>query len=161
MPHPSNNRIDSASRVILASPKAIYQAFLDPEALSSWLPPKGMSARIDVFEPRQGGSYKLTLMYEADHSNPGKTSDHTDVSQGRFLELVPDTKIVLAGQFDSEDPAFAGEMIQTWYLEAVLEGTKVTIVCENVPEGIRKEDHDEGLGSTLENLAQFIEVQTG
>lgn len=157
MAHPASNRIDSASRVIMASPKAIYQAFMDPDILISWLPPKGMSAHIDVFEPREGGAYKLTLTYETDHSNPGKTSDHTDVSQGRFLELVPDTKIVLAGQFDSEDPAFAGEMIQTWYLEAVLEGTKVMIVCEHVPEGIRKEDHDEGLSSTLENLAQFIE----
>ena len=158
MAHPPSNRIDSASRVIAASPKTIYRAFMDPEALSSWLPPKGMSVHMDVFNPREGGAYKMTLRYESDHSNPGKTSDHTDVSQGTFLELVPDTKIVLAGQFDSEDPAFSGEMIQTWYLEAVLEGTKVTIICENVPEGIRKEDHDEGLSSTLENLAQFIEI---
>ncbi|WP_298825527.1 SRPBCC domain-containing protein [uncultured Planococcus sp.] len=158
MAHPPSNRIDSASRVIAATPKAIYQAFMDPEALRSWLPSKGMSAYIDVFDSREGGAYKLTLTYETDHSNPGKTSDHTDVSQGRFLELVPDTKIVLAGQFDSEDPAFTGEMIQTWYLEAVLEGTKVTIVCEHVPEGIRKEDHNDGLASTLENLAQFIEI---
>lgn len=153
----SSNRIDSASRVIMASPKAIYQAFMDPEALGTWLPPKGMSAHIDVFDPREGGAYKMALIYEVDHSNPGKTSAHTDVSQGTFLELVPDTKIVLSVHFDSEDPAFSGEMIQTWYLEAVLEGTKVIIICEHVPEGIRKEDHDEGLGSTLENLAQFIE----
>lgn len=60
-------------------------------------------------------------------------------------------------KFNSEDPAFSGEMIQKWLLEDVSEGTKVTIVCENVPEGIRKEDHDTGLRSTLENLAIFTE----
>jgi len=65
--------------------------------------------------------------------------------------------IVQAVEFQSEDPAFAGEMIMTWTLAAVPEGTKVTIVCENVPEGIRKEDHDIGLRSTLENLAIFTE----
>ncbi|MCH4826295.1 hypothetical protein [Planococcus halocryophilus] len=48
-------------------------------------------------------------------------------------------------------------MIQTWYLETVSEGTRVTLICENVPKGIRKEDHDIGLNSTLENLARFIE----
>lgn len=48
-------------------------------------------------------------------------------------------------------------MVQTWYLEAVAEGTKVTVVCENVPEGVQKIDHDEGLTSTLNNLATFTE----
>ncbi|TWT01534.1 SRPBCC domain-containing protein [Planomicrobium sp. CPCC 101079] len=156
MTNPSSNRIDSTSRVIEATPKAIYQAFMNPEDLAVWLPPEGMSAHVDVFEPHEGGTYKITLTYETDEVHLGKTSENTDVTQGRFLELVPDTKIVLAGQFDSEDEAFSGEMVQTWYLEAVEEGTKVTIICENVPTGIRKEDHDEGMNSTLENLANFM-----
>jgi uncharacterized protein YndB with AHSA1/START domain len=33
-------RIDSASRVIMASPRIIYQAYMNPEALVSWLPPE-------------------------------------------------------------------------------------------------------------------------
>ncbi|WP_010094565.1 SRPBCC domain-containing protein [Ornithinibacillus scapharcae] len=151
------NRIDSASRVILASPQTIYQAFMNPESLVLWLPPKGMSGQIDMFEPRKGGHYCMTLTYELDHSSPGKTSENTDVSKGMFLELVPDKKIAQSVKFDSDNPAFSGEMIQTWYLEAVSEGTKVTIICENVPEGVRKEDHDIGLRSTLENLAIFTE----
>ncbi|MFB5660418.1 SRPBCC domain-containing protein [Alteribacillus sp. HJP-4] len=157
MTNQSSHRIDSASRVIMASPHIIYRAYLNPEALVSWLPPQGMSGHIDIFDPREGGAYRMTLNYEIDHTSPGKTSKNTDVSQGKFLMLIPDTKIVLSVIFDSDDPAFTGEMIQTWYLEAVSEGTKVTIVCENVPVGIRKEDHDTGLTSTLENLAEFTE----
>lgn len=153
----SNGRIDSASRVILASPETIYQAFLNPESLVLWLPPKGMSGHINTFDPRQGGHYSMTLTYELGNSIIGKTSENTDVSQGMFLELVPDKKIVQSVNFDSDDPAFSGEMIQTWYFEAISEGTKITIVCENVPEGVRKADHDEGLISTLENLATFTE----
>lgn len=154
---PNNKRTDFASRVIMTSPQTIYQSFLNPEALVSWLPPKGMSGHIDMFEPREGGTYRVTLTYEIDQSNPGKTSENTDVAQGKFVELVPDKRIVQSVEFDSEDPAFSGEMTQKWLLEAIPEGTKVTIVCENVPEGIRKEDHDTGLRSTLENLANFTE----
>ncbi|GAB3805913.1 SRPBCC family protein [Virgibacillus kimchii] len=154
---PSNKRTDTASRVIMASPQTIYQAFVNPEALISWLPPKGMSGHIDTFDPREGGTYRLTLTYEMDLSSPGKTSVNTDVTQGKFLELIPGKRIVQTVKFDSEDPAFSGEMIQKWLLEAVSEGTNVTIICNNVPERIRKEDHDTGLRSTLENLAAFTE----
>ena len=152
-----NKRRDSASRVIMASPRTIYQAFLNPKSLVSWLPPKGMSGQIDMFEPRKGGTYKVTLTYEMDHSNSGKTSENTDVAQGKFLDLVPNKKIVQSVKFDSEDPSFSSEMIQKWLLEGISGGTKVTIICENVPEGIRKEDHDIGLRSTLKNLAFFTE----
>ncbi|WP_268741775.1 SRPBCC domain-containing protein [Paenibacillus vortex] len=48
-------------------------------------------------------------------------------------------------------------MTMTWTLTALAEGTEVTIVCENVPEGIRQEDHEEGLNSSLHNLAVFTE----
>ena len=35
-------------------------------------------------------------------------------------------------------------------------GTRVIILAEDVPEGIRKEDHDAGLRSSLENLARYL-----
>jgi hypothetical protein len=35
-------------------------------------------------------------------------------------------------------------------------GTKVTILCENVPQGIRPEDNEAGCRSTLEKLAAFL-----
>lgn len=60
--------------------------------------------------------------------------------------------------FDSDDPAFTGAIRMTWKLTPVPDGTEVTIVCENVPDGIRSEDHDAGLRSTLENLAAFAEM---
>lgn len=48
-------------------------------------------------------------------------------------------------------------MTMTWSLAAGPGGTEVTIRCEEVPEGIRNGDHDAGLGSTLSNLAAFVE----
>lgn len=48
-------------------------------------------------------------------------------------------------------------MIVTWALAVVSGSTEVTICCENVPPGIRQDDHDTGLRSTLANLTAFTE----
>lgn len=117
-----------------------------------------MSGRIDEFDARAGGAYRMALTYrDENHPNAGKFSDDTDMVQGRFVELIPNEQIVQLVTFESDDPAFAGEMRMTWSLSAVAGGTAVSITCENVPAGIGKEDHDMGLRSTLENLARFVE----
>ncbi|MFS0647344.1 hypothetical protein [Siminovitchia sp. 179-K 8D1 HS] len=48
-----SNRIRTASRIIKAKPQAVYQAFMDPKALVTWLPPIGMEGRIDAFDARR------------------------------------------------------------------------------------------------------------
>jgi uncharacterized protein YndB with AHSA1/START domain len=151
-------RVDSASRLIQASPQSIYRAYLDPGSLVVWLPPQGMKARIEAFDPREGGRYRIVLTYnDADHAVAGKTSEHANVVVGRFLELAPHERIVQSVEFLSEEAAFAGEMRISWLLAPAPEGTKVTILCEDVPPGIRPEDHETGFRSTLDNLAAFVE----
>jgi uncharacterized protein YndB with AHSA1/START domain len=148
----------TASRIINAPRRTIYRAFLDPEAVVAWLPPDGMMGRIDEFDARDGGSYRMSLSYvEPDHAVRGKTSEHTDTVRGRFVELVPDERIVQQAEFESEDPAFAGSMTIIWTLADVAEGTEVTVRCENAPEGIQPRDHEAGFRSTLQNLAAFTE----
>ncbi len=150
-------RVDSATHVVEAPPHAVYRAFMDPEAWVSWLPPEGMKGRIDAFDFREGGRYRMTLSYlQPGPAAAGKTTEGTDVVEGRFAELRPDERIVQQVEFESDDPAFAGVMTMTWALVAVPGGTEVTIRCEDVPEGIRPEDHAEGLRSTLANLAAFL-----
>jgi uncharacterized protein YndB with AHSA1/START domain len=151
-------RATSVSRIIKAPRRTIYQAFLDPEALVSWLPPDGMKGHIYTFDAREGGGYRMSLTYlGSDQSTRGKTSENTDVVRVRFLELSPDERIVQLVEFESEDPAFAGGMTMTWTLAEVPGGTEVTIRCENEPQGIRPEDHETGMRSSLANLAAFTE----
>ena len=151
-------RTDTASRVIKAQPSAIYQAFINPEAWVAWLPPQGMSGQIQEFDPRPGGLYRMTLTYlDPANAGQGKTSELSDVIRGKFLEFVPDRKIVQGVEFVSDDPGFAEPMTMTWMIEAAPEGSDVTIVAQNVPSGISPEDHQAGMQSTLENLARFTE----
>lgn len=150
-------RTDSAFRIIAAPARRIYRAHLDPEAVASWRPPEGMTAKIHAFDPREGGGYRMSFRYRDKTHSAGKTSEDTDVFEGRFLELVPDEKIVESVVFESDDPAFAGAMRITTTFSAVSVGTKVTIVCEDVPLGIGEGDHQAGMASTLKNLAEFTE----
>lgn len=151
-------RTDTAFRTINAPADAIYAAFVDPGLLLQWLPPAGMSGRIDHFEPRAGGAFRIALTYDDPASaGRGKTTADTDVVEGRFVELAPGERVVQAVTFRSDDPQFAGEMTATWSFRSEVGGTKVTVVCTGVPPGVRKEDHDVGLRSSLENLARLVE----
>ncbi|WP_245656842.1 SRPBCC family protein [Sphingomonas asaccharolytica] len=150
-------RIDSASRIIHATPEAIYDAFIDPDAQARWLPPTGMTGKFDRFEPWPGGRYRLTLTFTGEHVTAGKSSADADTVEGQLVELIPGERIVQTADFESDDPAFAGTMTMTWSLRPVPGGTEVTIEAFDVPPGISAEDHAQGMASTLANLAAFLE----
>jgi uncharacterized protein YndB with AHSA1/START domain len=146
------------SRVIRAPRPAIYRACLEPDALAAWRVPDGMTARVHAFDPRQGGTYRMSLTYtDPAHSPGGKTSDDTDTFQGTFVELVPDEKVVELIDFESPDPAFAGQMKMTTSLADAEHGTEVTVLCEDIPPGIRPEDNELGCRMALQNLAKLVE----
>ncbi|MGH8947161.1 MAG: SRPBCC family protein [Acidimicrobiia bacterium] len=150
-------RMDRASRLVAAPPERVYAALVDPEALSEWLPPRGMVGRFELFDPRAGGQYRLVLTYADASASPGKATADSDIVEGRFVDLVPGVRVVQAGDFVSDDPAYAGTMTMTWDLTPVEEGTLVDITAADVPVGISAEDHAAGLASSLENLANYLE----
>lgn len=151
-------RVDKVFRTIAAPSSEIYQTILNPEALVKWLPPTGMTGQIDAYEPRESGDFQVTLAYVGEeYAHAGKTADNKDVMKGTFLKLVPNQQIVWGGKFESEDVTLQEPMSMTWQLDAVsAETTKVTLMAENVPETIKKQDHEDGLNSTLENLEAYL-----
>src|SRR5262245_40865850 len=107
-------RTDIATRLIAAPPDAVYAALVDPDALTSWLPPDGMTATMQRYDARPGGSYRMILRYADASGAPGKTTADADVVEARFVELVPGERVVQAVDFVSDDPAFHGTMTITW-----------------------------------------------
>ena len=89
-------RTDTAVRVIKAAPDRVYAALTDPDALSVWLPPTGMTGRFERFDLREGGSYRLVLPYEDTLDSRGKATADTDVVEARFLDLAPGKRVVQA-----------------------------------------------------------------
>jgi uncharacterized protein YndB with AHSA1/START domain len=149
------SRTDTAFRTIRATPAALYQALVTAKALEQWMPPSGMSGEMVEFDPRPGGGYRMILRYD-DTTIEGKSGGNEDIAEARFLELVPDQRIVQSVDFVSDDPQFAGTMTMSTLLTSLGDETEVRFIAENVPVGISAEDHAEGMNSSLENLATFV-----
>lgn len=146
------------SRIIKAGPEALYEAFMDPAVLISWLPPAEMTGKLHEFDGRVGGGYRISLYYPPDErSFRGKTSDKEDMVNVRFVELVPARRIVEAVSFVTTDPALLGEMTIVVTFERVPGGTEITFLCKNLPPGLRAEDNDAGSRLSLEQLARRFE----
>ena len=139
-----------------ASVDRAFAALVDRDALEVWLPPAGMVASFERFDPVTGGSYRLVLTYEDPEASAGKTSATSDVVEARYVEVVPGERVVQAIDFVADDPAFAGTMTMTWSVRATDGGTMVEIVADDVPAGISAEDHAAGLASSLDNLASYL-----
>jgi uncharacterized protein YndB with AHSA1/START domain len=102
--------------------------------------------------------FHRSLFYPPDErAFRGKTSDSEDMVNVRFVELAPLRRIVEAVSFVTTDPAFVGEMTMMATFEEVSGGTEVTMVCENLPPGLRAEDNEAGSRVSLEQLARRFE----
>src|SRR5918911_572193 len=138
-------RID---RWLDASPERVYATLIDPSAVGRWRVPEGMTAEVHEFEPRVGGSVRVSLTYE-DASGIGKTSARTDTYTGRFLELVPHRRVVEVDEFETDDPALRGAMTMTFELTPERGGTRLVGTHEGVPAAVSEEDNEAGWRSSL------------
>jgi uncharacterized protein YndB with AHSA1/START domain len=146
------------SKLIKASPEAVYDAFMDPAILVQWLPPADMTGKLHAFDPRVGGGYQISLFYPPDeHQFRGKTSDEEDRVNVRFVDLQPARRILEAVTFDSPDPAFAGEMTIDITFAPAPGGTEVAFTFTNLPRGVRPEDNEAGTRLSLDQLARRFE----
>jgi uncharacterized protein YndB with AHSA1/START domain len=156
--NPPKGASTRTSRLIRAPCGALYRAFLDPAAVAVWLAPGKMTGVVHHFDARVGGEYSMSLFYPPDGKVfRGKTAEREDRFTARFIELVPQSRIVQAVSFHSSDPALAGEMTMVVTFEPEDGGTEVTVVCRDIPPGIRPEDNEAGSRMTLEKLARFVE----
>ncbi len=146
------------ARHVRARRHEVYKALVDRDLVAVWLAPGSMRCVIHEFEPREGGRIRMSLIYEHSADGPGgKTTEDTDTFHGHFVRLVPDERVVQLVEFESRQPGMSGQMRVTWELADAAEGTNVTVVCEDIPRGIRLEDNEAGSASSLEKLAQLVE----
>jgi uncharacterized protein YndB with AHSA1/START domain len=145
----------------IAAPRAlVYRALLDPLAIARWKVPDGMSAQVHEFDPREGGSIRISLTYDQ-LSATGKTTPHTDTYHGRFVRLVPDHQVVEVDEFETNDPALQGEMTSTITLADADGGTDLHAVHEGLPPGVSAKDNETGWRMALEKLADLVESDPG
>ena len=137
-------------RVFTARPDKIYRAFVEPDALSSWLPPNGFTCTVHEFNPTVGGRHRISFR--------NFTTGASHSFGGVYQELVPGERLVYTDSFD-DDPGLPGEMTVTVSLTAVSIGTDVTIVQQGIPDIIPREACYLGWQESLRKLAKLVEPE--
>ena len=140
------------------APRAIvYRALLDARAVATWTVPTGMTSHVHAFDAREGGSFRISLTYDAP-TGTGKTTAHTDTYHGRFVKLVTNEQVVEVVEFETSNAAMRGEMTVTFTLTEAGGGTDVLAVHDNLPPGVSPADNETGWRMALDKLAAFVEA---
>lgn len=136
-------------RVLATAPEKVYRAFLEADAMAKWLPPNGFACTVHHFEPRVGGSFKMSFR--------NFTTGHSHSFGGEYRELVPNERLHYTDRFD--DPNLPGELHVTVTLKKVSVGTELNVVQEGIPDVIPVEACYLGWQQSLENLAKLVEPE--
>jgi uncharacterized protein YndB with AHSA1/START domain len=153
----STTRVEQYVR---AGRSAVYRALLDAGAIAQWRVPDGMTSIVHEFSPFEGGSFRVSLTYDAP-GPAGKSSAHTDTYHGRFVELVPHSRVVEELEFETADPALAGTIRMTTTLSDAPGGCTVTVLHEGMPDAVPPADNELGTRMALAKLARLVESGGG
>lgn len=134
-------------RIIAAPPKKVFKAFTDADAIASWLPPYGFTAKVQEMNVKTGGHYKMSF------SNFSTGNSHS--FGGEYIEIIPDQLLKYTDRFD--DPDLPGEMITTIQLRPVSCGTELIATQEGIPPAIPEEMCYLGWQDSLEKLKKLVE----
>lgn len=136
-------------RVFTAHPEKVFKAFADADALASWLPPYGFTAKVHQMDFKVGGTYKMSF------TNFSTGNSHS--FGGEYVEIVPNELLKYSDRFD--DPNLTGEMITTIIFKKVICGTEITATQEGIPDMIPTEMCYLGWQESLEKLKKLVEPE--
>jgi uncharacterized protein YndB with AHSA1/START domain len=136
----------------------VYRALLDARAVAKWMVPNGMTSHVHAFDGREGGTFRISLTYDAP-SKTGKTTAQTDTFCGRFVKLVANELVVEVIEFETSDPALRGEMTITYALSDADGGTNIVGVHDGLPPGVSATDNETGWRMSMAKLAALLEAR--
>lgn len=134
----------SINRILKASPKAVYDAWLDPATIARFMA-GGADQRVTEArtDPRVGGRFRIVM-----------TSDKEIAHEGIYKDLVPHSLI----RFTWESPYSPADSEVTLQLRPVAEGTEITLTqVKFLSEGAR-DGHRGGWTLILERLDAALQA---
>ena len=133
-------------RILATKPEKVYRAFIEPDALASWVPPYGFVCTVHELDPKVGGSHRASFR--------NFTTGQSHSFGGTYLEVVPNERLVYTDVFD--DPNMPGEMTMTVTFKPVLCGTELHITQAGIPDMIPVEFCLMGWQESLEKLTRLV-----
>ncbi|MGF1925168.1 MAG: SRPBCC family protein [Bacteroidia bacterium] len=139
----------SLHRIIKASPEKVFQAFADPVAYATWIPPYGFICTVQHMDFKVGGEFRMTF------TNFSTGNGHS--FGGIFAEIRSNEFIKGVDRFD--DPNMPGEITTSIWLKKVSCGTELKVIQEGIPAVIPAEMCYLGWQESLEKLVKLVEPQ--
>ncbi|MCO5062973.1 MAG: SRPBCC family protein [Rhizobiaceae bacterium] len=136
-------------RVLATRPDKVYRAFLEADALAKWLPPNGFLCTVHHFEPKAGGTFRMSFR--------NFTTGQSHSFGGRYVDLIENERLQYTDSFD--DPNMPGEMEVTVSLKQISVGTELNITQAGIPDAIPPEACYLGWQESLRNLATLVEPE--
>ena len=120
------------TRIVGGPPRLVFEAWARPELFKRWWAPASFGVTIVSYEAdvRTGGTYRLEMGHPS--------SERTMTFHGRYLEVLPDARIVWTNEEGGED----GPVTMVTFEER--DGATLVTVCDRYPS---KEALDDAIAS--------------
>lgn len=135
--------------MLKASPEKVFRAFTESLAVAAWLPPYGFLCSVHEFDPKVGGSFRMSFQ------NFSTGNSHS--FGGKYVEVKPNELLKYTDKFD--DPNLPGEMTTTVWLKKTIAGTDLKILQEGIPAAIPAEMCYLGWQESLDKLTRMVEPE--
>ncbi len=131
-------------RVFQAPRERVFEAWTNADALAAWFGPERLSTRIDTFDPRPGGRYRLVMEGEGEYPVGGE-----------FLEIVPPERLSFTWTWERGDYAGVETIVEVTLVETT-GGTELTLVHRRLLNDEACGKHRQGWTSSFDCLAEFL-----
>ncbi|MGZ4932006.1 MAG: SRPBCC family protein [Halobacteriota archaeon] len=135
-----------------ASRELVFRAFTDPDLYVQWIGPRGLTTRLEIFEPRNGGRWRYV------QTDPDR---NTFAFHGVHHEVLPPERII--GTFEFEGlPETGHVLLQTARFEE-LPGNRTRLTAQSVfqsvedRDGMMQSDMEQGINESYERLDELLE----
>ena len=130
-------------RTIAASAEALFDAWLDPIAVATWMRPGEILRTVATIDARVGGRYEITMS--------SGTSDYP--TTGTYLEIDRPRRLVFTWESAAKGPGIGETLVMVDFL-AKGKATEIIVTHERLPESAR-ESHRNGWTSGLGKFEEY------
>lgn len=129
------------TRTITGSPEEVFQAWTNPEVMSSWWGPEGMTGAECNLDVRDGGHWRAIMR--------GPNGEHT--TSGEYVRVDPPKELVFTWAWEN-DGVRGEETLVTVTFKPQGSNTALTLLHERFSKQETCDMHFEGWSSTLNKL---------
>ena len=133
------------TRVLPASPAAVFAAWTDPEAMKRWMCPGATTVSVAELDVRVGGRYRIVMR------TPSGELEHV----GEYREVDPPHRLaftwISAGTKQQET-------LVTLDVRSQGEATELVLTHERFPDAESRAKHEAGWGAILDSLDQHLQA---